>query len=504
MMVSAVSPPVSRSSWRNGLVPHLVDGYRSGLNRWRSTMILRSVAVTAVAATLLIGGTDRVSATTLQEAINIAVSSHPTVQKAKARKRATEQDINEARSEYLPTVDATGDIGYEYTDNFFTRNQGNGGSGTEEQFRKVFGGEIRQNLFQGFGTVNRARSAQERVSSASHNLMDAEEAIGLRAAVSFLEVLRARHLVTLAQQNVASHLQVRDDIKFKAQKGRSDSGDFNQAESRLALARSRLTQARGQLRDAETGYLEVVGQAPGTLETPRPPYQSIPSNIDLAVASAEETNPALLAALDNVNAREFDARAKREPYYPKFDVSVRGHRGHDMNGVNGDDNAFAALLVMDVNLYRGGADQARYRRAIEQMSEARQREAEIRRLVQEQMRIEYTGLLTARENLPISESRAQAAAQVVSAYLQQFELGRRSLLDVLDVVSELFQANVGVVNTDTEMMRASYRVLATAGTLLSTLNVTTDTSAAWSGRPVSAKPRTRPQRAALPLPSMTR
>jgi adhesin transport system outer membrane protein len=133
------------------------------------------------------------------------------------------------------------------------------------------------------------------------------------------------------------------------------------------------------------------------------------------------------------------------------------------------------------------------------MSEAKQREAEIRRLVQQQMRVEYTGLLTARENLPIAESRAQAAAQVVSAYLQQFELGHRSLLDVLDVVSELFQANVGVVNTDTEMMRASYRVLATAGTLLSTLDVAAETAAAWSGRPAS-----RRQRASRPLPSMTR
>lgn len=488
MVVFGLLPPVSRSLGSTGPVPHLDDRDRGGRNRCRSKMVLRSVVATAVAAALLIG-TDGASATTLQEAISIAVSSHPTVQKAKARKRATEQDVNEARAEYFPTVDATGDVGYEYTDNFFTRNGGGGSGDTEEKLRNMLGGEIRQNLFQGFGTVNRTRSAQERVSSASHNLMDAEEAIGLRAAVSFLEVLRARHMVNLAQQNVASHVQVRDDIEFKAQKGRSDSGDFNQAESRLALARTRLTQARGQLRDAETGYLEVVGQTPGTLETPRPPYQAIPSNIDLAVTAAEDSNPALLAALDNVNAREFEARAKREPYYPKFDIRVGGHRGHDVNGVNGDDNAFSALLVMDYNLYRGGGDQARYRRSIEQMSEARQREAEIRRLVQEQMRIEYTGLLTARENLPIAESRAQAAAQVVSAYLQQFELGHRSLLDVLDVVSELFQANVGVVNTDTEMMRASYRVLATAGTLLSTLNVTTETAAIWSGRPASRRQR---------------
>jgi adhesin transport system outer membrane protein len=499
MMVSALLPPACRAVGSGGSVPYLVDGHRGGRERRRSTMVVRFVALSAVATALVIGGTDGAVATTLQEAITIAVSSHPTVQKAKARKRATDQEVNEARADYFPTVDATGDVGYEYTDNYFTRNRGSGQGDTEEKLRNVIGGEIRQNLFQGFGTINRTRGAKERVSSAGHDLMDAEEAIGLRAAVAYLDVLRARHVVNLAQENVASHVQVRDDIKFKAQKGRSDSGDLNQAESRLALARTRLTQARGQLRDAETGYLEVVGQAPGTLEIPRPPYQAIPANIDLAVAAAEDTNPALLAALDDVKAREFEARAKREPYYPKFDISLRGHRGHDVNGVEGDDNALQALLVMDFNLYRGGGDQARYRRAIEQMSEARQREAEIRRLVQQQMRVEYTGLLTARENLPISESRAQAAAQVASAYIQQFELGRRSLLDVLDVVGELFQANVGVVNTDTEMMRASYRVLATAGTLLSTLDVTTDTAAAWSGQPAS-----RRQRASRPLPSMKR
>jgi adhesin transport system outer membrane protein len=211
--------------------------------------------------------------------------------------------------------------------------------------------------------------------------------------------------------------------------------------------------------------------------------------MDLAVTAAEDANPALLAAMGAVKASDFAARAKRAPYFPKFDVKLRGQSGHDVNGVKGDDNAAQALLVMDYNLYRGGGDQARYRRAIEQASEARMKEAELRRQVQEQMRIEYTGLLTARENLPIAESRAKAAAEVVSAYIQQFGLGQRSLLDVLDVVSELFQANVGVVNTDTELMRASYRVLATAGRLLTTLNVATaDSGAAWSGRPASGLP----------------
>jgi adhesin transport system outer membrane protein len=178
-----------------------------------------------------------------------------------------------------------------------------------------------------------------------------------------------------------------------------------------------------------------------------------------------------LAASDAVRASGFDSKALQSPYYPKFDIKLLGQGGNDVDGVQGDDNRFQALVVMDYNLYRGGGDLARHRRAVERSSEARQREAEIRRLVAEQMRVEYTALLTARENLPLAETRAQAAARVVSAYRQQFELGRRSLLDVLDVVHELFEANVGVVNTDAEMMRAYYRVLATGGSLLPVLDV---------------------------------
>jgi len=415
-------------------------------------------------------------ATTLEEAVSVAISTHPTVKKAQAGKRAADQEVDEARADFFPTMDVMGEFGYERTDNFFTRSQTDSGDSTEDLARKLIVGEARQNLFGGFGRFNRTAAAKERVRLAGHNLMDSTEVIGLRATTAYIDVLRARHVVNLAEENVGVHLDVRNNIQYKAEKGRSDSGDFNQAESRLSLARKRLNEARGQLRDAEAAYMEAVGQNPGTLEMPRPPHQAVPQSIELAVASAEENNPAVLAAIDKVRASGFDSKALESPYYPKFDIKLLGQGGNDVDGVKGDDNRFQALLVMDYNLYRGGGDKARHRRAIEKASEARQREAEIQRLVAERMRVEYTALLTARENLPIAETRAKSAARVVSAYRQQFELGHRSLLDVLDVVHELFQANVGVVNTDAEMMRAYYRVLATNGSLLSVLNVTVPAS----------------------------
>lgn len=474
MKYSARCWPVFTCSGRRRHVSNLKSPRTAKHLRVGSTTISRFVfaAVLALAGS----GIGSAQATTLEEAVSLAVSTHPTVKKAQAGKRAADQGVDEAQADFFPTMDVMGEFGYERTDNFFTRSQTDNGDSTEDLARKLIVGEARQNLFEGFGRFNRTAAAKERVKLADHNLMDSTEAIGLRATTAYIDVLRARHVVNLAEENVGVHLDVRNNIQYKAEKGRSDSGDFNQAESRLSLARKRLNEARGQLREAEAAYMEAVGQNPGTLEMPRPPHQSVPQSIDMAVASAEENNPAVLAAIDNVRASGFDSKALESPYYPKFDIKLLGQGGNDVDGVEGDDNRFQALLVMDYNLYRGGGDRARHRKAIEKASEARQREAEIRRLVAERMRVEYTALLTARENLPIAETRAKAAARVVSAYRQQFELGHRSLLDVLDVVHELFQANVGVVNTDAEMMRAYYRVLATNGSLLSVLNVTVPAS----------------------------
>ncbi len=428
----------------------------------------------AVAALL---GTSDAMATTLQEAVSLAVSTHPSIGRSKASMRAVEQDQAEARAGWLPTFNVNADAGWEHSENFFTRNDGEAGD-SKDLFRRLAGGEVVQNIFHGGRTVNETAAAKAKIESALQQVVDSEEQIALRAASAYLDVLRARHIVRLSEQNLTAHLEVRNDIQFKLKRGGSNSGDVNQSEARVALARTRLNRARGQLREAEAGYIEAVGQAPGTLEAPRPPHDSVPSSIEQAVLSAGQNNPLVLAAGASIDARDRERAAARSSYFPSFDLKLGGAYGEDINGVEDSDIHAQGLVVMNYNLYSGGADTARVRRASERAGEARQRQAEIRRQVEERMRVEYTSMLTARENLPLAEARAQSAAGVVSAYLDQFSIGRRSLLDVLDVVNELFEANVGVVSTDTEMMRASYRVLAITGGLRKTIGAVTVASAA--------------------------
>lgn len=429
---------------------------------------LRPMMVGLCCAAALFAGSAQAMAMSMEEAVSLAIATHPAVSRAKASMRAAEQEQAEAKAGWFPTLDVNADAGWEHSENFFTRNDDESGD-TKDLFRKLAGGEFIQNIFSGGRTSAETAAAKARVEAALQQVVDSEEQIALRAATAYLDVLRARHLVRLSEENLSAHLEVRNDIDFKMSRGGSDSGDLNQAEARLALARSRLNQARSQLREAEAGFIEAVGQAPATLEAPRPPYDAVPASVDEAVAAAVQMNPLVRAADATITARDEDRSAARSSFLPSFDLKVGGAYGDDINGVEGSDIHAQGLVVMNYNLFSGGADLARSRRAAERVNEARQRQAEIRRQVEERMRVEYTTLRTARENLPLTEARARSAAGVVSAYLEQFNIGRRSLLDVLDVVNELFEANVGVVSTDTEMMRAHYRVLAILGSLRETI-----------------------------------
>ena len=57
------------------------------------------------------------------------------------------------------------------------------------------------------------------------------------------------------------------------------------------------------------------------------------------------------------------------------------------------------------------------------------------------------------------------------AYQQQFSLGQRTLLDLLDSENEVFSARTALVNTQYDEMFAMYRILNSMGMLLQGLNV---------------------------------
>ena len=66
------------------------------------------------------------------------------------------------------------------------------------------------------------------------------------------------------------------------------------------------------------------------------------------------------------------------------------------------------------------------------------------------------------------------SASVVKAYNDQFDIGRRTLLDVLDSENEAFQANRAYVTTQYDLKVAQFQTLYSTGQLLPALGIQRD------------------------------
>jgi len=73
--------------------------------------------------------------------------------------------------------------------------------------------------------------------------------------------------------------------------------------------------------------------------------------------------------------------------------------------------------------------------------------------------------------MPAREQHVQSSEKARDAYQQQFSLGQRTLLDLLDSENEVFRARTALVNTQYDEMYAMYRILNSMGMLLQGLDV---------------------------------
>jgi len=443
-----------------------ISDARPGMSGRRNGAL--GLALVGSAAMLFVATT--ASAMTLDEAITVAVDSHPTVLVQKSAKAQAAREIDEAQARYRPSVDTRFATGFGAFNNNTTRNRATRGIGGKSGVRAWHNEarlDISQMLFDGFETENLVEAARYRHEVNKAQIRDAEEGIALRVIEAYLEVLRSREIVDLAMENVQAHIETADAVRRLFESEVGNQADVLQAESRLANAMDRLLEQKGALTEAEADFIEAVGVMPDKLELPDAPVDAIPVSLDEAITRALAGNPAGRAAEVAIEARRADAEAAEAPFMPRIDLEVSAAQEHNTAGVRSSGNSLQALAVMRFNLYRGGTDTAQLHRAREFVNQTMLESRQTARLIEEQIRVDWNELRTAEARLPQLEDRMLASTRVVEAYRQQFtETGQRTLLDLLDVENELFQSRVRLVEGEFEVLFAHYLILETIGGLL--------------------------------------
>jgi len=247
---------------------------------------------------------------------------------------------------------------------------------------------------------------------------------------------------------------------------------IQQAEGRLALAEVNVLAAENNMLDAKATFQRITGMAaPEDMAFPELVNVTIPSTLTEATEIAMSNHPTLqVAEADTIAAvAQYDA-AKRN-YYPRVDFEVDRTWNNDLDGVNGINEDLTAMFRMRYNLYNGGGDQARVRQTQHQIEEAKAVQSNSLREVLQSVELSWNAYSILSRQLPHLEQHVASSQETRNSYQKQFNIGQRSLLDLLDTENEVFSSKNDLTNALHDQLAAQYRVVNGMGTLLDTLNL---------------------------------
>jgi outer membrane protein, adhesin transport system len=331
---------------------------------------------------------------------------------------------------------------------------------------------LTQMLYDGFATRNEVRRLDHARRVRMFELHDASENAALEAARAYLDVLRYRRLVALAEDNYVRHRSVFDQIQQKVQVGVGRRVDLEQAAGRLALAESNLLTETSNLHDVSARFQRIMGFGPAkTMEEPTPLSKNLPPDIAAAQRQAQQGNPTLQAAIENVRAADAARDVRKAAYQPRLDLRVRRDDGDNMRSVAGRSNYDTAEVVLSWNLLNGLSDVARSRQYAEQLNVARDVRNKTCRDTRQVLTIAFNDVRKLTEQLTYLDQHQLATEKVHEAYRKQFDIGQRTLLDLLDTENELFQAKRAYTNAGFDLGIAHARTHAGMGNLLTALGL---------------------------------
>ncbi|MFU8765090.1 MAG: TolC family outer membrane protein [Haliea sp.] len=399
-----------------------------------------------------------------KSAVTQAVMTNPRVNAAWYNFEATREAQRAAKGGYFPSVDLSAEIGREERETPLV----DLGSYTRDATRFT----ITQMLFDGFATREDVRALGFTKLNQYYELQRASEEIALEAAQAYLDTVRYQQLVKFAEENYVFHREVFGKIDERTSGGVSQGVDLDQASARVALAESNLLTEMTNLHDVQARFQRVVGDLPAeNLEMPSIPSGMIPELRSAALNLAYEKSPEINAAIENLRASQADLNRTNAPFMPRVDLRYRNEVEHDTDGLDGRYDEEAVELVLNYNLFRGGADSARKREFYNRYNSAMEERKQACLNVRQNTMIAFNDIQALEQQVVYLDRNRLAQDKTRRAYQDQFDLGQRTLLDLLDSQNEYFDTQRAYVSAEAALRAAQTRTLASMGLLRSAMSV---------------------------------
>jgi outer membrane protein len=319
-------------------------------------------------------------------------------------------------------------------------------------------------LFDGFRRYNTYQAAKLAVEAGRFVTRNARQQVMLDAATAYLAVVRDRAIASYRSEQLASIQRMKTMTEKRYELRDNTMTDVALAQSRVEGARIALEAAKSDLASSETEFRRITGNAPGRFAVPRAPDSVLPrSREELRIVLIAE-NPQLAAARLDAKAAKYQAEAAKSELLPTVNlVGSYGQADHQTPFTPKIDDTTIKLQVR-IPLYQPGA----YSHIEEAKALAIQKNYDVidgeKKTVSNAESLFDTRRSLIRQTAEAS-ARVAAMRKAVAGYRIEQDAGYRTIVDTLNAVNELTEAQVFVAQMAYTRDKATFMLAAALGRL---------------------------------------
>jgi adhesin transport system outer membrane protein len=432
---------------------------------------------------LALGVTSALMAQDLKTSVSEVIDTNPTIQERLKNYNITKEEVTTIKAGYYPRLDLTIGVGIENNQKKTNYNgdstliEEGGPATTDSTSFTVYQNSLTytQNLFNGFSTTNQLDAQKHSTVSAAYSYIENVNDIAFKMVDTYLQVMRNSELLETAQANVDINKEIFNKVQKLYDAGLTTLSEVNKIESSLALAKSNYVVQENTLLDVKYNMQRVLGRYLEVEEMQKPTLNvALPASIEEAAQYALQNNPSLLVAAYNVKLAQSKYKEQKSAYYPTIDLEISQQMNKNLSGIEGDDNRLRAMAYLKYNFFNGFSDEANIQKSVSTIHKEIETKNDLRRQVLEGLNLSWAANEKLGDQLEHLIQYKKFALKTLTLYSKEYDLGRRSLLDLLSAQSDFIEAKKQIINTEYLMLFAKYRVLDAMGTLVQTVLGDTD------------------------------
>ena len=378
---------------------------------------------------------------TLTGAERLAIQNNPQFSSARFSAAAAGQVVAEYRAGLFPTLSgALTAVGADSGSRLAA-----GALNNPVVFNRVGSGLIVNQLVTDFGrTSNLIASAKLRAQGQDQVTETTRASILLATVRAYFSVLRARSVLTVAQQTVSARQLVSDQVTALANSKLKSLLDVSFANVNLADAQLLLLQAQNEIKAAEADLSAALG-LPGqtSFELQDEPFPTaVPPGADRLVAQALQDRPELKTLRLEQNAADRFAKAEHALFYPTLAVS--GAAGLVPGADTAVPGRYGAIgLNVNIPVFNGGLFRARQSEAEFRARAANDNVSDLANRVTRDVRVAYLNVQTAHERVGLTDQLLKQAQLALDLARGRYDLGLSSIIELSQAQLNLTSAQIG-------------------------------------------------------------